>query len=134
MDRTDLTPIIEEKDRVVRDLAAVTRRPNRLVYIAGPYSKGDQVLNVRRAVEAAEEVAERCDSWVPIVPHLSMLWHAMSPHDVYYWYGYGLLLVECCQAVLRLPGESRGTEMEFARAVERGIPIVDSVNELLRLR
>ena len=47
------------------------------VYISGPYSGGDPALNVRAAVEAADAVLSA--GHTPYCPHLSHLWHLVSP-------------------------------------------------------
>ncbi|WP_372524255.1 DUF4406 domain-containing protein [Piscinibacter sp.] len=39
-------------------------------------------------------------------------------------------LLERCDAVLRIPGESRGADLDVARARELGLPVVQSVDEL----
>lgn len=48
-----------------------------LVYIAGPYSHPDPVLNVREACLVADQIVTM--GAAVIVPHLSMLWHTISP-------------------------------------------------------
>jgi hypothetical protein len=87
------------------------------VYIAAPYTYGDVVVNVRRACEAAEHLR----SWrlVPFVPHLSHLWHMITPHEIAYWYDYDLEWLEKCDTLLRLPGISMGAdaEVKFAKAL-----------------
>lgn len=39
-------------------------------------------------------------------------------------------LLDRCDAVLRLPGASRGADMDVARARERGIPVYFDINEI----
>lgn len=85
------------------------------VYIAGPYTNPDPIIGTRNAVLVADEV----ESWgmVPIVPHLSMLWHLISPHeDIDFWYHYDMRLLKKCDALLRLPGASTGADAEVERA------------------
>lgn len=100
------------------------------IYIAGPYTKGDVVMNVRAAVEAAEEVIKI--GYMPYVPHLSHLWHCMSPHDIDYWYRLDNEWLKRCDALVRLPGESSGADAEVRLADSLGIPVFDSVNDLMR--
>ena len=50
-----------------------------LVYISGPITLGDTIQNVRTALDYAEEVV-RCGH-TPIVPHLSVFWHYLHPHE-----------------------------------------------------
>lgn len=92
-----------------------------LVYIAGPYTSPDPVLNVRRAVKMAERVA--ASGAVPIVPHLSMLWHLVSPQEIDYWYQYDLEILLHCHALIRLVGASPGADREVAFAEKEGTPV-----------
>lgn len=97
----------------------VTTRP--LVYIAGPYTRGDPVLNTREAVKWGERVEARgCDVFIP---HLSLLWHAISPAPLERWYERDLAVLARCDAVVRFPGESTGADKETAFAEERGIRV-----------
>lgn len=99
------------------------------VYVAGPYSKGDIVVNVRNAIIAGNNL--RALGYTPFVPHLSMFWHMLVPHhDIEYWYVYDMEWLEVCDAVFRLPGESVGADREVARAKELGIPVVTSYLDL----
>jgi hypothetical protein len=101
-----------------------------LVYIAGPYSSGDQVLNTRRAMEAGLLVHERTGAGV-IVPHLTLIGHAMFPRQVDYWYEFDLAQVTHCTHLVRLAGESTGADREVAYAEERGIPVFYDVDEVI---
>ncbi len=98
------------------------------VYIAGPYSKGDVALNVRTAVLAAEELCRR--GHTPYVPHLTHLWHLISPHDIGFWYAYDMVWLKECDALLRLPGESIGADTEISMALSLGLKVYNRVEEL----
>jgi len=102
------------------------------VYIAGPYTKPDPVLNVRAHCMAAEQVRKM--GLLPFVPLLSHLWHLVSPHDYDYWMEMDLEWVAQCDAVLRLPGESAGADSEVRMAKEMGKPVFYSVDELREAR
>lgn len=92
-----------------------------LVYIAGPYTSPDPVLNTRSAVAWAEAVeGEGC---AVVVPHLSLLWHAISPAPVERWYARDLAVLARCDALLRFPGASTGADAEVEFAEGRGIPV-----------
>ena len=101
-----------------------------IVYISGPYSKGDPVINVRNAVKAADDVLEA--GFIPLCPHLSHLWHTISPKPWEEWMRIDLELLQACKAVLRLPGESKGADMEVAEAKRLGIPVYYSIEELVK--
>jgi len=47
-----------------------------------------------------------------------------------YQYPVAHRLLACCDAVLRIPGESRGADLEVARARRLGLPIFTDVSEL----
>ena len=113
-----------------------------LVLIAGPYLSGTDgdpakiAANRARLEAAALPIYER--------GHLPMLgeWlalpiiHAAGGREpdnaVFHAYQYPVAerLLARCDAVLRLPGESRGADMDVARARARGLPVVHNVDEL----
>lgn len=92
-----------------------------LVYIAGPYTKPDPVTNTRKACLVADEVAAMGAG--VIVPHLSLLWHAISPAPIETWYARDLDVLRRCQIVVQIPGESTGADAEIEEACRLGIPI-----------
>ena len=94
------------------------------VYIAGPYTQGDPVENVRRAIRAAERVI--ASGHHPYVPHLNHLWHLISPHSWEYWMTLDLAFLPACDCMIRLPGESVGADRE-TRAAAGLMPIYYSV-------
>lgn len=93
-----------------------------LVYVAGPYSTGDPVVNTQRAVRAGLELFDFCDV-VPIIPHLTMLAHLIEPRDIDYWYAFDLAQLEHCDALLRLSGVSTGADREVVAAREAGLDL-----------
>lgn len=110
----------------------VSRLAKRLrVYISGPYSKGDVMANIRRALDAAEEVWRA--GHLPYVPHLTGFWHMVHPHPWREWLEYDLEWLRVCDVVLRLPGDSAGADTECYQAARRGMPVVHSVAELARI-
>ena len=108
-------------------MAEVTPRAARpLVYLAGPFSQPDPLHNTHRAIEAAECLLSE-GLCTPFVPHLTALWHIVKPHPIDFWYEYDLVLLERCDAVLRLPGESIGADREVRHAIEIGLPVFHEV-------
>jgi hypothetical protein len=105
------------------------------IYVAGPYGKGDPVVNTRNAILVADKLSEL--GFVPFIPHLSLLWHMVSPHEVDFWYSYDNEWLKKCDALLRLPGESPGADAEVELAKSLGIPVFyvtpDSVQDLIDL-
>jgi hypothetical protein len=113
-----------------------------LVLIAGPYMSGTNGEPAKIAANRAmlESFA------LPIYDrgHLPMVgeWMALpiihaaggrehgDPTFNQYQYPVAARLLECCDAVLRIPGESRGADMDVDRAHELGLPVYSKVDEL----
>lgn len=124
----------------------------RRVYIAGPISKGCLVANVNQATEAFIALAKA--GFAPLCPHWSVYSKPASYSDSPFggktdrawceatamgsdqmthadWMGVDLPWVSVAEAVLRLPGESTGADQEVACAKDHGVPVFDTVAELL---
>jgi len=113
-----------------------------LILIAGPYQSGTDgdpaamAANLRRLEEAAWPVFERghvpmIGEWVAL-PVLSSM-GADGPTDPRaqdVLYPTAERLLAHCDAVLRLPGASRGADHDVAIARQRGIPVYTSVEEI----
>ena len=113
-----------------------------MILIAGPYQSGtdgDPALmaaNLRRLEEAAWPVfrlghVPMIGEWVAL-PVLSSM-GADGPTDPRagdVLYPTAERLLEHSDAVLRLPGESRGADNDVAIARRRGLPVYTSVDEI----
>lgn len=99
------------------------------VYVAGPYTKGDVAINVRNALEAANVLAN-LGFW-PFVPHLSHFWHLVFPRPYDFWTGLDNVFLPHCDALLRLEGESKGSDAEVALAESLGIPVFYDIDHLV---
>ena len=77
----------------------------KLIYIAGPLTIGDTAYNIRNAIDAAERLAEF--GYTPVIPHLSYFWHMVYYHTHEFWLEIDKAIIHRCDAVLRIPGESR---------------------------
>ncbi len=110
-----------------------------LILIAGPYrsgTDGDPELiarNLERLEEAAAPVHRRghvpmIGEWValPVLRGMDDTDHAEG--DVMYETARRLL--QHCDAVLRLPGESAGADKDVEIALERGLPVYRSLEEI----
>lgn len=101
-------------------------RPKEIrVYVAGPYSQGDNFRNVRTAILAGEELAAY--GLVPFIPHLFAFWDYLSPHPYDFWMKLDAHWLRACDAILRLPGESVGADTECIEARALNIPVFDSI-------
>ncbi len=99
------------------------------VYIAGPYTRGDVAQNVRRAIAAADRIADH--GFVPFLPHLNHFWHLVFPRHYEEWLVIDMEWLSFCDAVLRLSGESAGADKEVTLARKLNIPVFTSVESLL---
>ena len=91
------------------------------IYIAGPISKGTYCTNVRNGVEAAKKVKDL--GGVYFCPMLDMLYAFLYPEPTWEEFlDYDKQVILRCDAVIRLPGESKGADVEEAWAKEHGIP------------
>jgi hypothetical protein len=99
------------------------------VYIASPYTKGDVAVNVRRQLDAANELMDL--GFAPFVPLYSHFQHLVHPRPYQDWVDIDLEWVPSCDVLLRLPGESAGADGEVACADRFGLLIVYSITELL---
>jgi hypothetical protein len=92
------------------------------VYLAGPYTKPDPVENTHYTVRIADVLLDV--GVIPVVPHLTMFWHAIRPRPYEDWLRYDLEVLARCDVLLRIPGESSGADREVARAEDLGIPVL----------
>lgn len=106
------------------------------IYIAGPLSKGDLGVNIANAIKAANQVVAL--GAAAYVPHLTTFWQFLSAAageptgfgDYDYWLKQDFAWLEVCNAVLRLPGESKGSDLEEIEAKRLGIPTFHSMEDL----
>lgn len=101
------------------------------IYIAGPYTRPDPILNTREAIKAAEALIDL--GHIPYVPHLTMLWHLVSPHPIEFWYEYDKMWILDCNAVLRLPGASVGADSEVEAARIADLPIYYFLDDIPKI-
>lgn len=101
------------------------------VYIAGPLTTGNTLVNIRSAICTATTLLKR--GYAPYVPHLTALWEIASPEEFSYedWMGLDFEFMGACDVVLRLPGDSHGSDREVALAMKMGIPVFMSLDTLI---
>lgn len=126
------------------ELAVKENKRNR-IYIAGPLVKGDLGDNIERASEAFFKMlraglAPFCPHWScfsgPVQWDIRLGYYAKAdllPRNttVEDWYGLDLEWVEVSHAILRLPGEGRGSDAEVARAQSLGIPVFYTAEDVI---
>lgn len=96
---------------------------SKLVFISGPYTYPDPVINTRLICDAWHVLRNR--GFIPFAPHLSLLLHFHEPRDIQFWYDYDIDVMKRCDIVLRIPGESAGADNEVKIARDLGIPVYE---------
>lgn len=115
------------------------RRP--WVYIASPFTKGDQALNLRFQCRVWDGLLASGVVW-PIAPLWSQTQHLVAPRPWAEWIEYDLALIErAADAVLALTAvcermgysesRSKGRDAEVAAAKRFGKPVFFQVGALL---
>jgi hypothetical protein len=99
------------------------------VYIASPYTIGDQAANVRRQIDCFDELLKL--DFVPFAPLFTHFQHLVHPADYEVWMNWDFEWVKCCDAILRLSGESPGADREVELAKAEGIPVFYSIEDLV---
>jgi len=102
------------------------------VYVAGPISKGPLERNIRRALDVAAVLM--ANDFHPYVPHLCCFFDITHPHDYERWMELGFTFLSACHAVLRIEGESAGTDRECQYAEGLGIPVFYNIHDLISYR
>ena len=99
------------------------------VYVAGPYTLGDVATNVANAIEAGNGLLNA--GHTPFIPHLTHFWHLLYPHLYGEWLAYDSVWLMACDALIRLPGDSRGSDAEVQLAQQLSIPVFYSMEAFL---
>lgn len=99
------------------------------VYVAGPYTQGNTIQNIRMAIEAGEALANA--GFAPFIPHLTAFWDMLHEHPVSFWYAQDNEWLRHCDVLLRLRGESQGADAEVQLAKQLGKAIYHNVFDLI---
>lgn len=100
----------------------ISELQKKFVYLAGPYSIGNKLENAWVMNHAALDLMD--SSVIVFNPLLSHFYgYAAARFTPEFWYEFDLHWVGKCDAVVVLPGESRGAEREAEYAKEHGIPV-----------
>lgn len=92
------------------------------IYVAGPLNgSGDRDVNVRRACFVGTAIRDA--GHVPFVPHTNVVWHAHYPAEEATWLAWDFAWLDACDALVRLPGHSPGSDREVKRAETNKQPI-----------
>lgn len=100
-----------------------------LVYVAGPYRRPDPTRNTSRACRVGQALRDDL-SVVPIIPHLNLIEHMVSPRADQYWLDATMDMLRHCHAVYRIEGYSEGADAEVIEAERLKIPVFYSQAKL----
>lgn len=123
---------------MVNDTVSVMNRPL-LILIAGPYRSGTDgdptaiARNLERLEEAAAPLhrlghVPMIGEWVALPTLRGLSEDEAAESDV--MYDTAARLLQHCDAVLRLPGDSSGADNDVRIARERGLPVYFSIDEV----
>ncbi len=112
-----------------------------LILIAGPYRSGTggdperMAANLRALEDAAWPIfaaghVPMIGEWVALPVLRSAGADVADPLADRVLYPTARRLLQHCDAVLRLPGDSTGADQDVALAVERGLPVYRSVRDI----
>ncbi len=100
----------------------------KMIYVAGPISKGPIDDHVRSAVFIGDRIMEK--GHAAFLPQLSILWQFVSPHTWEEWLAMDDTVIRKCDALFRLPGESKGADREVALARSLHMPVFTSETKM----
>lgn len=101
------------------------------VYIASPYTKGNQAENVRAQIDAYAELLKA--GYLPFAPLMAHFIELVHPQEYETWIAVDLAWIDRCDVVLRLPGESPGADREMEYANKRGKKVVTRISDISAL-
>jgi len=99
------------------------------IYIASPYTNGNQATNVRRQMDVADILLDQ--GHTPFIPLLTHFLHLVHQRSEKSWLEWDLAWLKTCDALIRIVpydknGEeilSGGADLEEQTAMEEGIPV-----------
>lgn len=113
----------------------------RKIYIASPYTYGDQVRNVKLQMDAFNILINH--NYTPFIPLLSHFQHMVHPRTESEWLEWDLDWLKTCDIVLRLKPldkngkeiPSSGADLEVQTAIDNNILVwtVQDITELENL-
>lgn len=99
------------------------------VYIASPYTIGDNLENVKVQILAANLLLDAGLS--PYMPLYTHYLEEIKERSYDQWMNFDYDWLAVCDALVRLPGESMGADDEVSFAKDHDIPIFYSIEEVI---
>lgn len=117
-----------------------------MIYIASPFSKGDQFLNLRAHIDIYNRLLDY-GRVIPIAPLMSAFAHMVEPRSYEEWLALDFELIERCDALfannaiifsdqesngipVHIETESPGRDREADHALKIGIPVFSDFDRL----
>jgi hypothetical protein len=102
----------------------------KMIFISSPYTIGDCALNVREQILVADELMNA--GLCPVLPLLSHFQHIVKPRSYEDWLRIDFEKIKRCDALLRLPGVSKGANSEVSFAIENSIPVFYHLENIIK--
>jgi hypothetical protein len=99
------------------------------VYIASPYSIGNQLENVNKSLDTYSKLVNF--GFIPFAPLTSHYIHERYPLPYEKWLEIDCYWLDKCDCLLRLPGESDGADKELNRMIMLGKPVFYNIDDLV---
>ncbi len=104
------------------------------IFIAGPYGDTNPPEVIEQNIENADEVAKLLvlAGHIPFCPHkMTAHWERDDRLEEKHWIGVDMdYLCTWADAILRIPGESRGADDEIRKALSLGLRVFFSTDEI----
>jgi len=100
------------------------------VYLSGPITKGDRDANFQQAADAQKTLIAA--GFAVLNPMLTIRLPGAFDIDHDAWLANDLPWVAAADAVLRLPGKSKGADIECQHATIHSVPVFHDVAQLRR--
>jgi len=95
------------------------------VYIASPYTVGDQVQNVHRQMDAGSILMDK--GYTPFIPLLAHFQHMVHPKSETTWLEWDLEWLKTCDLIVRFrPLDKEGKEMPSSGADLEELTAIDN--------
>lgn len=101
------------------------------VFIAGPYTKGNREENLKRMIDATNELINLGFNPLPLNLCYHLVEETHKRENYVDWIHITSEWVHVCDCLLRLPGNSRGSDNEVELAKSLNIPVFYSIEELI---
>ena len=119
---------------MVKTVEAVWEDKTIKVYVAGPLtSSGSVAANIKQASDMGFELMKWGHS--PYVPHVMYIWECFSDDfagEYERWMELDFSWLSVCDALIRLPGESKGADREVEYANKNFIRVFHTLWDFLR--